>query len=453
MTLDAKDPKGSAIFPTTGTPTSLAPLVDFSKRGDKNNFGPRVGFAWDVRQDAKTVFRADYGIYYNPMNLQIDVGRAGRTTVSRRPPSPTRRTPDPYGGQRPDQLRVNGAGRTSRSRRTTSRTSSRLPIPAGISQALTSALAIHVDGVYNKMTKIPMAIDINPRSGGTIGNRPLPQFARVLAGAVDRDHELQGAAGPAREAARSQLHVHGVAHAREAPTAPSTTSDRRRRSPTRRISTMTAGRTTATGGTRSVASGSFLLPGSVTVGGVFTRRSTMPFSAVAGIDLNGDAATTDYVPGTTRNVFNRGNDDRDDGVRQRMACDEQPRRRCRPRRSTRTSIYSLDMRAEQGDPAHVGPEGGTDRPGLQPAEPEEPARRMADQRLVACIRRRSRRPPTCGRLRSRSGSRSKSVRVGSWWAGDCPRRPLTTNQLTTEPGHSDETHTDSSHDRIRSSHW
>jgi hypothetical protein len=34
----------------------------------------------------------------------------------------------------------------------------------------------------------------------------------------------------------------------------------------------------------------------------------MPFSARAGTDLNRDgAATTDFVPGTTRNVFNRGN--------------------------------------------------------------------------------------------------------------------------------------------------
>jgi hypothetical protein len=34
----------------------------------------------------------------------------------------------------------------------------------------------------------------------------------------------------------------------------------------------------------------------------------MPFSATAGIDVNGDGNVTDYVPGTTRNVFNRGND-------------------------------------------------------------------------------------------------------------------------------------------------
>jgi len=55
-------------------------------------------------------------------------------------------------------------------------------------------------------------------------------------------------------------------------------------------------------------SGSLVLPYDVSVGVVFGARSTMPFSAIAGVDLNGDANVTDYVPGTTRNVFNRGKD-------------------------------------------------------------------------------------------------------------------------------------------------
>jgi hypothetical protein len=58
-----------------------------------------------------------------------------------------------------------------------------------------------------------------------------------------------------------------------------------------------------------VASGSVQLPGTVMLATVFTYRSTMPFSAVAGIDINGDSAVTDYVPGTTRNIFNRGSND------------------------------------------------------------------------------------------------------------------------------------------------
>ena len=56
-----------------------------------------------------------------------------------------------------------------------------------------------------------------------------------------------------------------------------------------------------------MASGSVLLPYDINLGGVWTLRSTMPFSARAGRDLNGDGvATTDYVPGTTRNQGNRG---------------------------------------------------------------------------------------------------------------------------------------------------
>ena len=56
-------------------------------------------------------------------------------------------------------------------------------------------------------------------------------------------------------------------------------------------------------------SGSVLVPADITLSGVFSYRSTMPFSATAGVDLNGDANITDYVPGTSRSAFNRGNNE------------------------------------------------------------------------------------------------------------------------------------------------
>jgi len=52
-----------------------------------------------------------------------------------------------------------------------------------------------------------------------------------------------------------------------------------------------------------VSSGSVMVPGGIQVGAVWTLRSKMPFSALAGLDLNGDGSVTDYVPGTSRNTF------------------------------------------------------------------------------------------------------------------------------------------------------
>jgi hypothetical protein len=57
-----------------------------------------------------------------------------------------------------------------------------------------------------------------------------------------------------------------------------------------------------------VSSGSVLLPWNVQLGAVWTLRSKMPFSALAGRDLDGDGATTDYVPGTSNNQGNRNLD-------------------------------------------------------------------------------------------------------------------------------------------------
>ena len=50
------------------------------------------------------------------------------------------------------------------------------------------------------------------------------------------------------------------------------------------------------------------MPGNVILGLVWTLRTSAPFSARAGRDLNADGATTDFVPGTTKGMGNRDND-------------------------------------------------------------------------------------------------------------------------------------------------
>ena len=38
------------------------PYVDLSQRGDRNNFGPRVGFVYDPSNEGRSVLRGGYGI-------------------------------------------------------------------------------------------------------------------------------------------------------------------------------------------------------------------------------------------------------------------------------------------------------------------------------------------------------------------------------------------------------
>jgi hypothetical protein len=47
-----------SIFPVE------VPLIDVSERGDKNNFGPRLGLVWDIEGEGTSVLRWGYGVYY-----------------------------------------------------------------------------------------------------------------------------------------------------------------------------------------------------------------------------------------------------------------------------------------------------------------------------------------------------------------------------------------------------
>jgi hypothetical protein len=301
-TLDFNNPKD---FPTTGTNLEL-PFVDLDSRGDKNNWGPRAGLAWDLNE-GRSVIRAGYGIYYNPNNIQIagqEVNSLQQASVVIANPS----YPDPYGGQDPFRF-VSAAPQNITILANDLENLESHAYTVGLSQELWPSVAIHVDGVYTRMTKVPTAVDINRRLGDVpTAPRTRTQFQRI--NQIQSIGEVDYKALLVRlEKQLDQRYMYRVSYTLadsygNLPGGATTFTMTQAEAPQLDEGPSSSDRRHAI-----AVSGSVLLPADITLSGVFSYRSTMPFSATAGVDLNGDANITDYVPGTTRSAFNRGDNE------------------------------------------------------------------------------------------------------------------------------------------------
>lgn len=276
------------------------PYVDFKSRGDHNNVAPRLGFAWDATNDGKTVFRGGYGWYY--MYIQLAALRAEITTL--RQTSITIRNPtypDPYGGRTPESFASTAPPNISIVANDLQNPVART-VNFGVAREIAPNIAIDIDGVYTHSLNLTMTANINTPVTPT-GARPDPTWGRIV--------QTQSSG----EAKYRALYIR---------------LDKRYSNRWQALVSYTLLKSDSTAGVGTngavtdfyhpeydfgpatadrrhslVASGSVLLPGEVTLGAVWNIRSTMPFSALAGTDLNNDGAVTDYVPGTTSNQGNR----------------------------------------------------------------------------------------------------------------------------------------------------
>src|SRR5450756_1131069 len=77
------------------------PYVNFASRGDKNNVAPRIGLAWDINNNGRSVVRAGYGNVYHDIlgswSVGSEVTTLRQTSVVIKNPS----YPDPYQGKDP----------------------------------------------------------------------------------------------------------------------------------------------------------------------------------------------------------------------------------------------------------------------------------------------------------------------------------------------------------------
>jgi hypothetical protein len=173
-------------------------------KDDKNNYSPRIGFAWDIRGDARSVVRGGYGIYFDQSFLNVPLfavqqanpeiyanftNDADNLAIDSPPPSVPRPLVNPLSSSRGRIVDPNFVAPYSQQWN------------AGYAQELGRNMAIEFDFVHILGLHEFSSLDINPRTGplrNATRNQPASGFPRVLASAfAAHATELRAAFGTA----------------------------------------------------------------------------------------------------------------------------------------------------------------------------------------------------------------------------------------------------------------
>jgi hypothetical protein len=158
------------------------PFGDHTPKDDKNNFSPRIGFAWDFRGNARSVLRAGYGIYYDQsfLNVPLFAVQQGNPeiyanftnlddnlAIDSPPPVVPRPLINPLPRSRGRMLDQDFESPYSQQWN------------LGFAQELGNNMAVEFDFVHILGLHEFTSLDINPRVGPLLGlqrNDPLPPF-------------------------------------------------------------------------------------------------------------------------------------------------------------------------------------------------------------------------------------------------------------------------------------
>ncbi|PYR80958.1 MAG: hypothetical protein DMF87_07120 [Acidobacteria bacterium] len=283
------------------------PYVNFASRGDKNNVGPRLGVAWDVKKNGRMVVRGGYGLVYTTVTNATqgsEITALKQNNIIINNPS----YPDPYQGRDPASF----ASTAPPNINILSNDLVNAPVntyTAGFSQQLLSDTAINVDGVYQKANDYFTVENINTPKNGV---RPMPEWGQILSTDPIGDWTYK-ALLVRLEKRLSHRYQYQVSYtlAKQDGNYGSpdlvginqggTITDYY--NPQFDLGPLPSDRRHAL-----VVSDAFQLPADVVIGTIFNFRTTSPFSARAGVDINGDGVNTDYVPGTTKSMGDRNNE-------------------------------------------------------------------------------------------------------------------------------------------------
>ena len=266
---------------------SLFPFYDNSTRGDRDNFGPRLGFVWDPTGTGRQSIRAAWGVFYNRYRAN-GAPRAERNPEDLLVVIQNPSYPDPYEGQ--DPFEVARSQRNYSIQGNENRTPYTRQYSLGYSRQIGDDLSVSLDGIaadgFNQHTQI----DFNyPLAAG--GDRPHAGIGRVTDGITDG--ELKYRAFSARVTKRlanrwQMLGSYTLADVQaDSETFPADHFNRG----------SDYGHVPADRRHRFTVSGIAMLPGGVNLSGIIRYQSSLPFNVTAGRDLNGDGIGGDRPPG------------------------------------------------------------------------------------------------------------------------------------------------------------
>jgi TonB dependent receptor len=275
-------------------PKPIPFLGDPSKRGDDNNFGPRVGLTWDPFHKGNDVFRAGYGLYYNNIQTLLnfnEIRDLSECNILISNPS----YPDPFHGLSPTSF-CSAAPPNVTVLAPNYRNPYAHQFEVGYSHAFGNNFAIKVDGVYQHFFRDFRNVDLNyPNAAGV---RPLPAWGEILQQQSDAQSKYKALFIRA-DKRFSRRYTFTVAY---------TLASARDDNPQQTVTEPTDpnldwGPANVDRRNSLVASGTVDLPFRFTFGAIWTARSSVPFSALSA-NFNADIIQQ-YVPGTSRNQGNR----------------------------------------------------------------------------------------------------------------------------------------------------